>query len=376
MNLLKQLQTLDQSLWLDDIRRGLFDSGEFQRLLDEDGICGVTSNPTILNKSITEHSDYDQAVRQYALAGGDEHRLYEQLVLADLQCAADLLWPVYQDSDGRDGYVSMEVSPHLAYDTGETIIAARRLWGLLGRPNAMIKVPATREGLPAIRTLIGEGININATLLFSVSRYNEVASAFIEGLSDREKAGAPVGGITSVASFFMSRIDMLIDKQLDTLAVANNAKRDEVDRLRGQVAVASAGCAYRDFKKLFSGPVWESLLARGGQVQRLLWASTGTKDRADSDVKYVEALIAPDTVNTLPLNTLAAYRDHGNPAALLEQSIPEAESVLQRLAILGIDLDKATRQLEREGVEKFIQAYDSLLNTLSQRIQTIRAVRS
>ncbi|HHO67697.1 MAG TPA: transaldolase, partial [Gammaproteobacteria bacterium] len=272
MNPLRQLQSLGQSIWLDDIHRGLLTGGGFRRLIEEDGISGVTSNPAILRKAILDHDDYDAAIGQLAREGSDARAAYETLVLEDLRQAADLLQPVYAASGGRDGYVSMEVSPHLAYDTEATVIAARRLWGLLDRPNVMIKVPATPEGLPAIRSLISEGINVNATLLFSLARYREVAQAFIDGLQDRQRLGKPLDGVASVASFFMSRIDVLVDKLLDS--VQDEALRPRALALRGKTAIASGKIAYQDYKALFAGPDWDALAGAGARSQRLLWAST------------------------------------------------------------------------------------------------------
>ncbi len=366
MNPLRQLQSLGQSIWLDDIHRGLLTGGGFRRLIEEDGISGVTSNPAILRKAILDHDDYDAAIGQLAREGSDARAAYETLVLEDLRQAADLLQPVYAASGGRDGYVSMEVSPHLAYDTEATVIAARRLWGLLDRPNVMIKVPATPEGLPAIRSLISEGINVNATLLFSLARYREVAQAFIDGLQDRQRLGKPLDGVASVASFFMSRIDVLVDKLLDS--VQDEALRPRALALRGKTAIASGKIAYQDYKALFAGPDWDALAGAGARSQRLLWASTSTKNPAYSDVLYVDALIGPDTVNTVPLKTLAAYRDHGRPALRLEQDVDAARAQLQELAAVGIDLDSVTQQLLEEGIDKFIQPFDELLATLAERL--------
>lgn len=363
LNPLLQIKNHGQSIWLDYIHRGLFASGEFQQLIDEDGICGVTSNPAILEKAIAEH-DYDAAIK--AMQGVDENTLYEQLAIEDLQQAADLLYPTYQSSQGRDGLVSFEVSPLLAEDTQATIAEARRLWAALNRPNSLIKVPATAAGIAAIQQLTSEGINVNATLLFSLQRYREVAQAYLAGLEMRLANGESLTAIVSVASFFLSRIDTLVDSKLDALAA--EASQKNAQSLRGQVAIASARLAYQEYKQLFSGERWQQLVAAGARPQRLLWASTSTKDPACSDIKYVEALIGAETINTLPLETLAAYRDHGQPATRLEHDITTAQSTLTELTRLGIDLDAVTDQLEKEGVQKFIRAFTALLENLRQRV--------
>jgi transaldolase len=367
-NPLRALEHLGQSIWVDYIQRGMLDGGEMQRLIEEDGVSGVTSNPSIFEKAIVEHHDYDDAIR--TIRGGKASETYERLALEDLQRAADLLRPSYEASHGCDGFVSLEVSPHLAYDVETTLREARRLWVALGRPNGLIKVPATREGLQAIRQLIAEGINVNATLLFSLQRYREVAEAYISGLEDRVSAGGDITRIASVASFFLSRIDTLADTWLDALAERDPEKGVEATRLRGRAAVASARLAYQDYKKLFSGERWQRLAAEGGKPQRLLWASTSTKNPDYSDIKYVEPLIGSDTVNTLPLKTLDAYRDHGAPEQRLESDVDEAHRTLADLEAIGIDMQALTDQLEREGVEKFIQAHDKLMESLGSHLES------
>jgi len=359
-NPLRTLQTLGQSIWLDDIHRGMLNNGDFQSYIDIDGITGVTSNPAILKKAILDHDDYDAAIAELASENTDARSAYEKLVIADLQQAADLLRPVYDNSNGQDGFVSMEVSPHYAHDTEKTIHAGRRLWEMLARPNVLIKVPATKMGLPAIRVLIADGINVNATLLFSVSRYREIAAAYIAGIQDRVDAGLPVENIASVASFFLSRIDVLVDKKLSTL-------EDTAD-LRGKTAIAASRMAYQDYKKLFSSSDWQYLASKNAQPQRLLWASTSTKDPSYSDVMYVEALIGENTVNTLPLKTLKAYQDHGLPAVRLEDELEQSEAVLKQIAQLGIDMETVAQQLEEEGLEKFIKPFDVLLETLESKL--------
>jgi transaldolase len=363
-NPLKTIHSFGQSIWLDDIHRGMLNNGDFKRYIENDGITGVTSNPAILNKAILGHDDYDAPIAQLAADGLDAKGIYEKLVIEDLQQAADLLRPGYDESEGRDGFVSMEVSPHYAHDTDKTVTAARRLWKMLDRPNIMIKVPATREGLPAIRTLIAEGINVNATLLFSVSRYREIARAYMDGIKDRSDNGLPVEKIASVASFFLSRIDVLVDKKL--------AAMDKQGELRGKAAIASSRVAYQVYWEIICSKEWKNLSHAGARPQRLLWASTSTKDESYSDVMYVESLIGADTVNTLPLNTLDAYRDHGNPANRITEDLDQSEAVLKGLDELGINMESIAEQLEKEGVEKFVQPFDELLETLESKIEAIK----
>ena len=365
-NPLHALTQLGQSIWLDDIHRGMLNNGDFKNYIEQDGITGVTSNPAILKNAIVDRDDYDETIDNLKNQAIDARGVYENLVITDLQQAADYLLPIYDATSGVDGYVSMEVSPHYAYDTDETVRAARRLRDLLDRPNILIKVPATREGIPAIRTLISDGININVTLIFSLARYRDVAKAYIEGLNDRHKDGKPIDNIASVASFFMSRIDALIDKQLDTLV--ENDKSADIFAVRGEIAIASAKLAYQHYKRTNSGDAWQKLADAGARPQRLLWASTSTKDPSFSKVKYVDSLIAPYTINTLPQKTLIAYRDEGKPEIRLEQNPETAIEALSKLAKLGIDLGATTQQLEDEGVQKFIKPFDLLLDTLKERL--------
>lgn len=364
-NPLLRLRALGQSVWLDDLRRAWLYDGTLSRLIDDDGLCGLTSNPAIFKKSIVEHHDYDAAIASLARQNADAKQIYETLIVEDVQGAADLLKRVYETSDRRDGYVSLEVSPHLAYDAEGTLDEAKRLWSRVNRPNLMIKVPGTRAGLPAIRRLIALGINVNVTLLFSVDRYLEVAAAFMSGLEELTDRN-PVSRVASVASFFLSRIDVLIDKRLDASGSA------KARLLRGKAAVASARLAYRAYKQLLSSPRWQALTQRGARSQRLLWASTGTKDPTYSDVKYVEAVIGPETVDTMPLETLIAYRDHGAPAARLEEDLEDAAGTATQLAALDLDLLNSAQQLEDEGVRKFVEPFDQLLATLQQRIDALR----
>ena len=362
-NPLLVVEQLGQSIWLDYIQRALLDQGEFQRLINEDGISGVTSNPAIFEKAIVEHHDYDAAIQSGHDFGAQI--LYQRLAIEDLQRAADLLRPVYETSQGRDGFVSMEVSPHLADDVESSIEEARQLWSALDRPNSLIKVPATTAGIAVIQQLISEGINVNATLLFSLQRYQQVAQAYLAGLEMRAQRGESLANVSSVASFFLSRIDTLVDATLDELKDTELAAQARA--LRGQTAIASARIAYQHYKHLFSGSRWQQLAQLGARSQQLLWASTSTKDPAYSDIKYIEALIGPDTINTLPMATVDAYRDHGQPVERLESDIDTAQQTLEGLMSLGIDLTKLTDQLEREGVQKFVVAYDKVLDKLEQR---------
>jgi transaldolase len=357
-NPLLKLATFGQSIWLDYIRRQMIDSGELQKLIDDDGLKGVTSNPAIFEKAIAGSPDYDAAIRTLAQAGKSVAEIYQILTVEDVQQAADLFRPLYDRVKGKDGFISLEVNPHLAHDTPGTIAEARRLWQALGRSNVLIKVPATKAGLPAIRQLISEGINVNVTLLFGLPRYREVAEAYIGGLEARLAQGQSLNPVASVASFFLSRIDVLLDPKLEALGAKE---------LIGQVAIASAKVAYTIYQEIFGSARFNQLAQQGARPQRLLWASTSTKNPAYSDVKYVEPLIGPNTVNTLPVETLEAYRDHGNPAARLTEGLDRAAAGLQRLPELGIDLNHATQQLEDEGVDKFNQPFDSLMRTLERK---------
>jgi len=365
-NPLQQLSTFGQSIWLDYIRRDLVAGGALQRLIDEDGLRGMTSNPAIFEKAITGSHAYDTDIRTMARAGQSAAAIYEALTQRDVQSGADAFRPVYDRTDGRDGYVSLEVNPHLAHDTKGTLAEARRLWAALNRPNVFIKVPATLAGLPAIQQLITEGINVNVTLLFGLPRYLQVAEAYLAGLQARMSSGKPVQRVASVASFFVSRIDAWVDPLLEARIAQGGPTAGLAKELRGKVAVASAKLAYQLYKDVFGTQQFHRLTTAGARVQRLLWASTGTKNPAYSDVKYVDELIGQDTVNTLPLETLNAYREHGQPRASLEQEPAEATHVLQHLRELGISLDKVAQQLEAEGVDKFNQPFDKLMAALAQ----------
>ena len=360
-NPLRKLNALGQSVWLDDLRRAWLTDGTLRRLIDEDGLAGITSNPAIFGKAIAEGEDYDEQIATLARAGADTGAIYEAITVDDIRAAAALLAPLHRETGGGDGFVSLEVSPHLADDTEGTVAEAHRLWRRLERPNAMIKVPGTPAGLPAIRRLLADGINVNVTLLFSVPRYREVVDAFLAGLEERLAAGQSLRGVASVASFFLSRIDTLIDRRLDALGTA------EAGALRGQAAVASARLAYRHYLEWSQDRRWHALAAHGAHPQRLLWASTSTKDEAYSEVKYVEALVGPDTVSTMPPETMDAYRRTGRPQRAVDRDLEAADALPGRLAALGIDLDEAARVLEREGVRKFVEPYDASLAAVTRQ---------
>jgi transaldolase len=366
-NPLLKLESFGQSIWMDYIGRNTITSGELKQLINEDGVCGVTSNPSIFEKAIDQSHDYDDAIRALALEGNSAEAIYEALVLEDIRMAADVFRPTYDRLEGGDGFVSLEVNPHLAYDSEGTVAEARRLWSKLQRPNVFIKVPATRGGLPAIQQLISEGINVNITLLFGLPRHREVAEAYLAGVEERAVAGQPLGHVASVASFFLSRIDVLVDLLLEKIISARGAGAGAAAVLRGQTAIASAKLAYSIYKDIFSSQRFATLSAKGARPQRVLWASTSTKNPDYSDVKYVEALIGPHTINTLPPETIGAYRDHGNPASRLEDDLDGARAVLGQLAAFGIDIDAVTQHLEEEGVEKFIKPYDSLIQALEAK---------
>jgi transaldolase / glucose-6-phosphate isomerase len=369
-NPLKALQDQGQSVWVDFVARKFVTGGGLSRLVQQDGVRGVTSNPAIFEKAIAESGDYDDAL----VAAGSKvdlppHALFETLAIEDIRAAADVLQPVYESTDGADGYVSLEVSPYLANKTEETINEARRLWREVGRENLMVKVPATAQGVPAIRQLIGEGINVNATLLFSQRVYEDVANAYLDGLERLADAGGDVNRVASVASFFVSRIDSAIDKLIDVkIHEANDPnEKSRLERLKGKTAIANAKLAYQRCKRLFATPRWNGLAARGARAQRLLWASTGSKNKAYSDVLYVEGLIGPNTVNTMPLATMDAFRGHGRVHQSLEEYLDEAEGVLDKLDLAGISLEEVTARLVEDGVGQFVAATDKLLEAISEK---------
>ena len=370
MNPLKELQTHGQSIWLDFLARGFIAKGDLKAMVERDGVHGVTSNPSIFEKAIGSGDEYDAAFEKL-LKGGDRSviDLYESVAIEDIQHAADVLKPVYDELDGHDGYVSLEVSPYLARDTEGTLNEARRLWKAVGRKNLMVKVPGTREGLPAIEQLTSEGISINITLLFSQKVYADVLEAYISGLEKYAATGGDISKVASVASFFVSRIDTAVDRQLDDkIAAANDDDRKaELATLKGKVAVANAKLAYQHYKKVIASDRWKALEAKGARVQRLLWASTGTKNKAYSDVLYVEELIGKDTVNTVPPATLDAFRDHGKVRDTLEEDVNEAEGILAGLRLAGISLDAITDHLVEDGVRLFSEAADQLLGAVASK---------
>ncbi|WP_421621924.1 transaldolase [Alkalilimnicola ehrlichii] len=367
-NPLRELIELGQSPWFDNIHRRMLEQGELQRLVEEDGLRGVTSNPTIFQKAIGGSDAYDAAIAD-ALAAApelDAEGLFMHLALADIRAAADVLRPVWEQTDGADGFVSMEVSPELAWDTDRTIAQARELFARVDRPNVMIKVPATREGLPAIEALIADGISVNVTLLFSVQRYTEVVESWLEGLRRRREAGLPVNDVQSVASFFVSRVDNKADP---ILQAAGDAGARE---LLGSAAIANARAAYAHMQQWLGGPRWPELAAVGARPQRLLWASTGTKNPDYSDVLYVDRLVGRNTVTTLPPATWEAFRDHGAARPVLEDG-DDGAATLAALARHGVEMDTITAELEREGVQAFVDSYRDLLGTLQRKAAQLGA---
>jgi transaldolase len=363
MNSLKQLQDRGQSIWLDYIRRDLLTSGEFQRLVEEDGVHGVTSNPTIFDKAIASGTAYDDALRLLLSTDPDRNAqlLFEKLEIQDLQMAADILRPVYDQTEGADGFVSIEVSPRLAYDTAASIAEAQRLWKAVNRPNLMVKIPSTVDGVQAVEVLIAEGININITLMFSLAHYEAVAQAYLRGLKRNTKPHK----VSSVASFFVSRVDTEVDRALEGIGTP------EALSLRGKIAVANAKVVYQRFREIFLGTAFAEFSRRGARLQRPLWASTGTKDPAFSDVLYVEELIGPHTINTIPPATLNAFRDHGRVQPTLEAGGQDAGQVLARLSKLGIDLGAITEKLLADGITAFTHSLDELLASLNKKRSTL-----
>ena len=366
-NPLESLHDHGQAVWLDFLARRFITEGGLKKLVEGDGLTGVTSNPTIFNKAIAGSADYDSSLKT---AGDfDIMTLYERLAIEDIQHAADVLRPAYEATKRADGYVSLEVSPYLAMSTEATVAEARRLSNAVSRDNVMIKVPATKPGLPAIRQLIGEGINVNITLLFSQQVYEEVVEAYLAGVEHLVAQGGDPSKIASVASFFVSRIDQSVDKLIDEgLRQTNDAdKRADLTGLRGKIAIANAKLAYQRYKRLFAGARWEKLRAEGARVQRLLWASTGTKNPAYSDVLYIEGLIAPETISTMPPATMDAFRDHGRVQPTLEENIEQARQLMATLEKSGISIDAVTAKLVEEGVQIFADAFDKLLDAVARK---------
>ncbi len=370
-NSLRQLESFGQSVWLDYIRRDLLPSAEFRRMIDEDGLDGMTSNPTIFEKAIDGSNAYDEQLTRLVRAGKSIEEIYEALTTDDIKAAADKLRPIYDRSQGRTGFVSYEVSPLLANDTDGTVAAAHRYAKIIDRPNLMIKVPSTPAGIPAIEQLISEGRCINVTLMFSVKHYDDVANAYIRGLERRAKAGQALGGIASVASVFVSRVETLVDKLLEEKLKANPG--ESIASMRGTAAVANAKLIYQRFVELFHSDRFKSLAAKGAHVQRPLWASTGTKDPKYSDVKYVEELIGPDTVNTMPPATMDAFRDHGKTRLSVTEAVEQARETEKRFAAIGIRFNEVGETLQKEGVESFSKSFEELLAAIKKRHDTILA---
>lgn len=360
MNPLLEILHQGQSIWLDFLDRKIMDSGKLRSLIDDDGRRGITSNPAIFEKAISKSSDYDADISSLAENEDDNESIFFGLAVKDIKRATDFFEPVYTKTEGRDGFVSLEVSPFLARDTDGTIAQARELWKKVDRKNVMIKIPGTQEGLPAIRQCISEGININVTLLFGLPRYRKVTDAYLDGLEDRLNAGKSIGEVASVASFFLSRIDVMVDPLLEGKGLKD---------LKGEVAIASAKKAYQIYQEVFHSDRFKNLQGKGAKTQRVLWASTGTKDPMFSDVKYMEALIGPETVNTLPMDTLDAFRDHGKVANELTENLERSHKVMQRLKENGIEIDKITQKLEDEGIEKFNAPFKKLLKEIEAQKQ-------
>jgi transaldolase len=376
MNPLRRLTGLGQSIWYDYIRRDLYRGPELRRLIEEDGLRGMTSNPTIFEKAITETKLYDEGIRRLASAGADSATIIESLAVEDVRRAAETFQSVYEKTGGDDGFVSIEVRPQLARDTEGSVAEARRLWKACDRPNVMVKIPATDEGIPAIRRCLSEGININITLLFSVLRYLQVMKAYLDAMDERVAAGLPVDHIRSVASFFVSRVDTNVDKKLDD--IARDEGRSVRDRrqardLRGKFAIANAKIAYQSFAEVFTGSRFARLRKKGLRFQRPLWASTSAKDPAYPDLYYVEALVAPDSVNTMPPETFEAYRDHGNPRVRIHDDLRAVYSVPRCLVELEIEEHEISSELEAQGAEKFFASYNRVLKAVERKEKLIDA---
>ena len=377
-NPLKALLNFGQSVWLDYIRRDLLTTGELKRLIENDGLRGMTSNPSIFEKAITGSTLYAETLKGLESRKDlDAAGRYEQLAIKDIQDAADIFRPVYDQSKFRDGYVSLEVSPYLAHKTQETLAEERRLWKAVGRPNVMIKVPGTPEGIPAFQQLISEGINVNVTLLFAFDVYVRVAEAYVAGLEQFVKGGGDPSRVASVASFFISRIDTLVDSEIDAKikTTTNPAEIAALKNLHGKVAIANGKLTYQRYKQIFSGPKWDALAAKGAQTQRVLWASTSTKNPAYSDIYYVEELIGRDTVDTIPPATYDAFRDHGKPRNSLEENVEAAHQTMQGLEKAGISMKAATDKLTEDGVKQFATAFDTLLAAVAQHTSAASAVK-
>ena len=376
--LLEIEQEYGQSIWMDNLSRDLLTSGELAELVTTRGVLGITSNPAIFEKAIGGNAIYDTEIVTGIKAGKSLNDIYESLIFTDIRHACDILLPVYQQTNGIDGYVSIEVPPTIAADTKSTISEARRYYGQIDRPNVMIKIPGTPEGLPAVEQMISEGISINVTLLFSVASYVESAWAYIRGLEARAAKGEDISNISSVASFFLSRIDTNIDGKLDRLLkdLTDTTKIEKISALKGKIAIANAKVAYQEYKKIIATDRWQQLAAKGARVQRLLWASTGTKDPSYSDVMYVDGLVGADTVNTLPPNTIEACADHCDPASRIEAGVDEAYRLIASLQDpdVNINLDSVMDELLIDGIDKFVKPFESLMKSLDGKVKALMPV--
>jgi transaldolase len=371
MNTWKQLEQFGQSLWYDNLSRSFISGGKIARMIDELGLKGITSNPSIFEKSITSSDEYDEDIQSCIRDGMSTNELYDRLTTDDVRNAADVMRPVFDRTQGIDGYVSLEVDPDLANDTKGTIESARRLWKIVDRPNLMIKIPGTEAGIPAIRQCLSEGININITLLFGIGNYTDVAHAYLDALRERKQRGEDISKIASVASFFLSRVDTNVDKKLEEKMASANGGSNELQSLMGKAANANAKLAYERYLEIFKGPEFADLQATGARPQRCLWASVSTKNPKYSDVLYIEPLIGPETVTTVPDDTIEAFADHGKAANTLAQGFDEAHAVIDRLKHYGIDTEEVAAELQLDGVKKFSDAFASLRQNLEKKRHAI-----
>jgi transaldolase len=372
-NIWKELEQHGQSLWYDNLSRSFIAGGKLQRMIDELGLRGITSNPSIFEKSISGGDEYDDDIQQGAREGLTTDQLYDRLTTDDVRAAADVMRQVYERTNGEDGYVSIEVDPRIANKTHESIEAARRLWKTVDRPNVMIKIPGTPEGIPAIRQCLTEGININITLLFGIENYTQVANAFLDAMRTRTQQGLDCTRMASVASFFLSRVDTNVDKKLEQKLTGADGQSGKIESLFGTAAVANAKLAYERYLEIFKGPEFAELAQKGIRPQRCLWASVSTKNPKYSDVMYIEPLIGPETVSTVPDETIEAFADHGTVADTLKQGVADARRTIERLAKLGIDTEHVAEELQVEGVKKFADAFDSLAQNLEKKRRTVEA---
>jgi len=368
---LHALHEQGQSVWLDYIRRGIIENGELEEMIRRYDLRGVTSNPSIFEEAIGKSDDYDDAMETFAAEGTEAGEAFEQIAVEDIQNACDIFRPIYDAAGGHDGLVSIEVSPLLADDTQRTLDEARKLWKLVNRPNVMIKIPGTDEGIEAIETALSEGININITLLFSLRGYEAVMEAFLRAMERRAQAGQPLDRIASVASFFVSRVDSAVDAELEKIVAEGGPNAEKAKSVMGRAAIANAKMAYGRFLAVFSGDRWEALKAKGARVQRPLWASTSTKNKAYRDVVYVEELIGPETVNTMPLATIEAFADHGEARRTVDVDLDRARSEWATLQELGIDMDAVTEKLQVEGVEKFAKSFHQMIKTVDDKLTRV-----